>query len=85
MASRTLVLRPVGDDGAVGEPMGSARLDGREIVYTGSEIIAEVIAAGAQRFRLDEPAMFARLAEHGWSNGKLVIAGETAAGQEESA
>lgn len=67
-------LRPVGDDGAIGEALGSAfRRDGR-VVYEGSGLIGDVVAAMMQRFGIDELTALGRLAVDGWSNGKLVIA-----------
>lgn len=69
-------LRPIGDDGVIGEAIGSAfRRDGR-VVYEGSALISDVIAAMMLRFQIDEVTALGRLAADGWSNGKLVIAAD---------
>jgi ATP-dependent protease ClpP protease subunit len=78
-----LTLRPVGDDGLLTDAIGSATLAGKKITYDGSPILADVIAAIAQRFRIDEATAFARLADDGWSNGKMVISADAGVGQEE--
>jgi hypothetical protein len=69
-------LRPVDDDGAIGPALGTAFLRDGAVVYEGSTVLAEVVAALAQRFGLDEKGVLTRLVVDGWSNGKMVISAD---------
>jgi hypothetical protein len=71
--SERLELRLIDDDGNVGRSIGSVRLDGEELAYSGSRVVRDVLDSIARRRGCTAVHAFEYVHADPWCNAKLVL------------